>query len=53
MSARLTSHVRYRGEYGGEVRYVKLLTTWATNIPTGTLLSMIRQSGMPKIFFRK
>jgi predicted RNA binding protein YcfA (HicA-like mRNA interferase family) len=49
-----TSHVRYRGEYGGQVRYVDVAAhNMGDNIPTGTLVSMIRQSGMPKSFFRK
>jgi hypothetical protein len=49
-----TSHVRYRGEYGGQVRYVDVAAhNMGDNIPTGTPVSMIRQTGMPKSFFRK
>jgi predicted RNA binding protein YcfA (HicA-like mRNA interferase family) len=49
-----TSHVRYRGEYGGQVRYVDVAAhRMSDDIPIGTLLSMIRQSGMPKSLFRR
>jgi len=49
-----TSHRRYRGVIDGEVRFVD----WAphnlnSEIPVGTLQSMIRQSGLPKKLFRK
>jgi len=48
------SHVRYRGTFDGKIRYVDVAAhNLGDNIPTGTLLSMIRQSGMPKRFFRK
>lgn len=48
------SHRRYRGEIGGQIRYVD----WCPHnvndpIPTGTLGSMIRQSGLPKRLFVK
>jgi hypothetical protein len=36
------------------VRYVDVAAhNMGDNIPTGTLVSMIRQSGIPKGFFRK
>ncbi|MBI2713493.1 MAG: type II toxin-antitoxin system HicA family toxin [Rhizobiales bacterium] len=49
-----TSHRRYRGIVDGEVRFVN----WSphnpnSEIPIGTLQSMIRQSGLPKKRFRK
>jgi predicted RNA binding protein YcfA (HicA-like mRNA interferase family) len=49
-----TSHRRYRGVIGGEVRFVD----WCPHnpnehIPIGTLNSMIRQSGLSKRLFRK
>lgn len=49
-----SSHRRYRGMVGGEVRFVD----WAphnpnSEIPIGTLQSMIRQAGLPKKLFRK
>lgn len=48
------SHVRYRGEAGGVVRYVDVAAhNMGDNIPTGTLKSMIRQSGLPDKLFRK
>jgi predicted RNA binding protein YcfA (HicA-like mRNA interferase family) len=48
------SHRRYRGIIDNVVRYVD----WCPHnvndvIPTGTLASMIRQSGLPKALFRK
>jgi len=48
-----SSHVRYRGTYGGLVRFVDVSGHGNTDIPTGTLLSMLRQSGLPKHLFRK
>lgn len=48
------SHVRYRGSYGGNVRFVDVAAHhMGDNIPTGTLKSMIRQSGLPAKLFRK
>jgi predicted RNA binding protein YcfA (HicA-like mRNA interferase family) len=49
-----TSHRRYRGVVNGEVKFVD----WSphnpnSEIPTGTLQSMIRQSGLSKKLFRK
>lgn len=46
------SHVRYRGEIGGSIRYVDVAGHNSHDeIPIGTLKSMIRQSGLsPKLF---
>ena len=48
------SHRRYRGEYGGEVRFVTVAFHQITDYAAPrTLESMIRQSGLPKALFRK
>jgi len=48
-----TSHRRYRGVIDGEVRFVDVAYHRITDaIRTGTLNSMIRQSGLPKRLFR-
>jgi len=48
------SHRIYRGEYGGEVRLVvAAYHNINDEIPSGTLQSMIRTSGLPKKLFRK
>jgi predicted RNA binding protein YcfA (HicA-like mRNA interferase family) len=47
------SHRRYRGEIGGQVRLVTVAYHRITDtVRTGTLDSMIRQSGLPKSMFR-
>ncbi len=49
-----TSHRRYRGAVGGEVRFVDVaFHTINDDILPKTLASMIRQSGLPKDRFRK
>lgn len=48
-----TSHYRYRGIVDGQVKYVDCSGKGSTDIPIGTLQSMIRQSGLPKKLFRK
>lgn len=48
------SHTRWRGEFGGTVRLVDVAGHNANDeIPTGTLKSMLRQSGFPAKWFRK
>ncbi|MBA3810840.1 MAG: type II toxin-antitoxin system HicA family toxin [Caulobacteraceae bacterium] len=48
-----TSHRRYRGVVGGEVRFVDVsFHGLGDEIRPGTLNSMIRQSGLPKALFR-
>lgn len=48
-----TSHRRYKGEVDGEVRYVDISIHRESDvIKSGTLASMIRQSGLPKSIFR-
>ena len=48
-----TDHRRYRGEVGGQVRLVDVSGGNHDDVDTGTLQSMIRQSGLPKRLFRK
>lgn len=49
-----TNHRRYRGIVENEVRFVDLSPhRWGDMIPTGTLQSIIRQSGLPKKLFLK
>lgn len=49
-----TSHMRYRGVIGGEVRLVDVAPHRMTApIKLPTLVSMIRQSGLPKKLFVK
>ncbi len=49
-----TSHRIYRGIVSSEVRYVTIAFHGINDdVLTGTLLSMIRQSGLPKKLFRK
>jgi predicted RNA binding protein YcfA (HicA-like mRNA interferase family) len=49
-----SSHRRYRGIINGEVKFVDWSPHDAkSEIPIGTLQSMIRQSGLPKRLFRK
>jgi predicted RNA binding protein YcfA (HicA-like mRNA interferase family) len=49
-----TSHRRYRGIVNGEVRYVDVAVHGLNaSIKPSTMQSMIRQSGLPKILFRK
>ena len=49
-----TSHRRYRGVVDGEVRFVDIAPHSAKDdVPTGTLQSIIRQSGLSKTLFRK
>ncbi|WP_417498363.1 type II toxin-antitoxin system HicA family toxin [Maricaulis sp.] len=48
-----TSHRRYRGEVGGEIRLVTVAYHNVTDhILPDTLASMIRQSGLKKKLFR-
>jgi predicted RNA binding protein YcfA (HicA-like mRNA interferase family) len=48
------SHRQYRGEFAGSVRLVTVAYhNINDDILPDTLASMIRQSGMPKKFFRK
>lgn len=47
------SHRRYRGEVGGEVRFVDVAPhSLGDDIAKGTLGSIIRQSGLPRKLFR-
>lgn len=47
-----TSHRRYRGVINGEIRYADVAVhNLNDDIPIGTLQSIIRQSGYPKICF--
>ncbi|MDR3460937.1 MAG: type II toxin-antitoxin system HicA family toxin [Beijerinckiaceae bacterium] len=49
-----TSHQRWRCVVGGRVRMVDVTPhSLGSQIPLGTLQSMIRQSGLPKNSFRK
>ncbi|MGI8569060.1 MAG: type II toxin-antitoxin system HicA family toxin [Methylocella sp.] len=49
-----TSHQRWKRMDGGTVYYIDIAChTDSKNISTGTLRSMIRQSGLPKKLFRK
>jgi predicted RNA binding protein YcfA (HicA-like mRNA interferase family) len=48
-----TSHRRYRGMIAGQVRFVDVSGHGKEEIKPGTLASMIRQSGLPKAFFRR
>lgn len=49
-----TSHRRYRKEEGSNVYMVDVAPHGMnTDVPTGTLLSIIRQSGLSKKMFRK
>ena len=49
-----SSHRRYRGEVGGQVRLVTVaFHNINDEIKPDTLASMIRQSGLPKSLFRK
>jgi len=49
-----TSHCRYRGIVGGQVRFVDVAAhSLGDNINPNTLASMIRQSGLDKALFRK
>jgi predicted RNA binding protein YcfA (HicA-like mRNA interferase family) len=49
-----TSHRRYRKEAGGMVYLVDVAPHGMNAVvPMGTLLSIIRQSGLPKSMFRK
>lgn len=49
-----TNHRRYRGVVGGVVRMVDMSPhNWKDEIPTGTLQSIIRQSGLSQKLFRK
>ena len=49
-----TSHRRYRGIVDGKVRYVDVaIHGMNVDIPTGTLNSIVRQSGLPKKLFRR
>lgn len=49
------SHRRYRGEHGGSVWFVDVAPhgSLKDNVPTGTLNSIIRQSGLKKALFRR
>lgn len=48
------SHRRYRGEIGGEIRFVDVAYHNINDeILPNALASMIRQSGLPKRLFRK
>lgn len=48
------SHRRYRGIVNGEVRFVDVAVhNLNDNIITGTLNSIVRQSGLPKRLFRR
>lgn len=48
------SHRQYRGQYGGQVRFVTVAYHNINDeILPDTLASMIRQSGIPKKKFRK
>lgn len=49
------NHRRYRGEVGGQVRFVDIdpHPSWRANIGYDLLCNMIRQSGLPKKLFRK
>jgi predicted RNA binding protein YcfA (HicA-like mRNA interferase family) len=49
-----TSHRRCKGMVAGELRFVDVTPhNWNDDIPSGTLQSMIRQSGLSKRLFRK
>jgi predicted RNA binding protein YcfA (HicA-like mRNA interferase family) len=49
-----TSHQRWKRVEGEKVYYIDIAChNEGKNIPTGTLQSMIRQSGLPKKLFRK
>ncbi|HEV2563198.1 MAG TPA: type II toxin-antitoxin system HicA family toxin [Rhizomicrobium sp.] len=48
------SHRRFRGDIGGQVRFVTVAPhNINDDIKPGTLKSMIRQSGLPETLFRK
>lgn len=49
-----SSHQRWRGTIGGNVRFVDISPHGRDReIPTGTLKAMIRQSGLDQKLFRK
>jgi predicted RNA binding protein YcfA (HicA-like mRNA interferase family) len=49
-----SSHQRWKGKIGGEVRMVDFSPhLYVDYVPLGTLQTMIRQSGLPKKLFRK
>lgn len=49
-----TSHRRFRGTVGGQVRLVTIAYhSLNDDILPKTLASMVRQSGLPKDFFRR
>lgn len=49
-----TNHRRYRGIVNNQVQMVDMSPhNWKDEIPTGTLKSMIRQSGLDQKLFRK
>lgn len=50
-----TSHCRYRGVIGGQVRFVDVASGHGLNIDINikTLESMIRQTGLSKKLFRR